>query len=177
MVSNFGRVIPKILEMVLTALSSGPDIREWSGKVKNTDLPVDQPPAIAFTASADVLLPAVLEKLQNRAIRIITDSPYDAPAKPLLKQLRPSTAEIIRQESASMVCKAINGQMPAYLSSLDQNIGIQARLKPWGNQPVERIIKPSISVVGDSLLRNVRKRVLTYEENCLTSRLKNLFQV
>ena len=58
-------------------------------------------------------------KLQNRVIRIITDSSYDAPAKPLLRQLRlPSIAEMIRQESASMVHKAINGQAPTYLSSL-----------------------------------------------------------
>ena len=60
-----------------------------------------------------------LEKLQNRAIRIITDSPFDAPAKPLLRQLRlPSIAELIHQESAGMVYKAMNGQPPAYLSSL-----------------------------------------------------------
>ena len=60
-----------------------------------------------------------LEKLQNRVIRIITDSPYDAPAKPLVRQLRlPSIAEMIRQESASMIYKAINGQAPTYSSSL-----------------------------------------------------------
>ena len=64
-----------------------------------------------------------LEKLQNRAIRIITDSPYDAPAKPHLRQLRlPSIAEMILQESASMVYKAINGQVPTYLSSLFNSI-------------------------------------------------------
>ena len=44
---------------------------------------------------------------------------YDAPAKPLLRQLRlPSIAELIHQESAGMVYKAINGQAPVYLSSL-----------------------------------------------------------
>ena len=64
-----------------------------------------------------------LEKLQNRAIRIITDSPYDEPAKPILRQLRlPSIAEMIRQESAGMVYKAINSQAPAYLSSLFNRI-------------------------------------------------------
>ena len=63
-----------------------------------------------------------LEKLQNRAIRIMTDSPFDAPAKPLLRQLRlPSIAELIRQESAGMVYKAINGQAPVYLSSLSNS--------------------------------------------------------
>ena len=64
-----------------------------------------------------------LEQLQNRVIRIITDSPYDAPAKPLLRQLRlPSIAEMIRQEPASMVYKAINSQAPTYLSSLFNSI-------------------------------------------------------
>ena len=37
----------KINEMAL-------DIREWSGKVKHAELPMDQPPAVAFTAFADV---------------------------------------------------------------------------------------------------------------------------
>ena len=47
-----------------------------------------------------------LEKLLKRVIRIITGSPYDEPAKPLLRQLRwPSIAEMIRHESASMVLK------------------------------------------------------------------------
>ena len=55
--------------------------------------------------------------------RIITDSPYDAPAKPLLRQPRlPSIAEMIRQESASMVYKAINGEAPTYLYSLFNSI-------------------------------------------------------
>ena len=60
-----------------------------------------------------------LEKLQNRVIRITTDSPYDAPAKPLLRQLiLPSVAVMILQESGSMIYKAINGQTLLYLSSL-----------------------------------------------------------
>ena len=64
-----------------------------------------------------------LEKLQNRTIRIITDSPYDAPAKPLLIQFKlPSIAEMIRQESSSMVYRAINGQAPPYLSRLFNSI-------------------------------------------------------
>ena len=51
------------------------------------------------------------------------DSPYDAPAKPLLRQLRlPSIVEMIGQESTSMVFKAIIGQAPMYLSSLFNTI-------------------------------------------------------
>ena len=73
--------------------------------------------------TCEITTQCTLEKLQNRAIRIITDSPYDAPAKPLQRQLRlPSIAEMIRQESASMVYKAINGQAPAYLLSLFNSI-------------------------------------------------------
>ena len=70
-----------------------------------------------------VISRCTLEKLQNRVIRIIADSPYDEPAKPLLRQLRlPSIAEMIRQESASMVYKEINGQAPTYFQSLQYHI-------------------------------------------------------
>ena len=34
------------------------DIRDWCGKAKHKELPVDQPPAAAFTASADMWLRA-----------------------------------------------------------------------------------------------------------------------
>ena len=51
------------------------------------------------------------------------DNPCDAPAKPLLRQLRlPYIAEMISQKSVSMVYKAINSQAPAYLSSLFNSI-------------------------------------------------------
>ena len=74
-------------------------------------------------SSCGVTSRCALETLQNKVIRIITDSPYDAPAKPLLRKLGlPSIAEMIRQESASMVYKAINGQGPTYLSSLFNSI-------------------------------------------------------
>ena len=54
---------------------------------------------------------------------MIMDSLYDAPAELLLKQLRlPSIAEIIHQESASMVYKGISGQAPPYLSSLFNSV-------------------------------------------------------
>ena len=48
----------------------------------------------------------ILEELQDRSVRIITNSPYDAPAEPLLKCLGwPSVNDMIYQESASMVYK------------------------------------------------------------------------
>ena len=58
-----------------------------------------------------------LDKLQNRAIRIITNSAYDVSVGPLLKQLQlPSISDIIKQESASMVYKALNAEAPIYLA-------------------------------------------------------------
>ena len=61
----------------------------------------------------------ILERLQHRSERIITDSPYDAPAEPLLKSLGlPSINEMAHQESASMVYKAVDNQTPIYLTTL-----------------------------------------------------------
>ena len=60
-----------------------------------------------------------------RVMRIIMDCPYDAPAKPLLRQLRlPRIAEMICQVSASMVYTASNGQVPTYLSSIFNSISV-----------------------------------------------------
>ena len=48
----------------------------------------------------------ILDKLQNRSVRIITNSPYDAPSEPLQKSLGlPSVNDMIYQEPASMVYK------------------------------------------------------------------------
>ena len=58
-----------------------------------------------------------LDKLQNRAIRIITNSAYDESVGPLLKQLQlPSISDMIKQESANMVYKALNAEAPIYLA-------------------------------------------------------------
>ena len=52
-----------------------------------------------------------LDKLQNRVIRIITNSAYDASVVPLLRQLRlPSISDTIKQESTSMVFKALKAE-------------------------------------------------------------------
>ena len=58
-----------------------------------------------------------LDKLQNRAIRIITNSEYDVSVGPLLKQLQlPSISDMIKQESVSMVYKALTAEAPIYLA-------------------------------------------------------------
>ena len=60
-----------------------------------------------------------LQKLQNRAARIITDSNYDAPSKPLIETLGWMTIEkVIQRETLVMVFKSVNGLSPQYLSEL-----------------------------------------------------------
>lgn len=69
-----------------------------------------------------------LQKLQNRAARIITNSSYDAPAEALIKELKwPTARDMIRTETATIVFKSINNLAPDYLSHLfirnsDRNI-------------------------------------------------------
>ena len=61
----------------------------------------------------------ILEGLHDRSVRLITNSPYDAPAEPLLRSLGlPSVNDKIYQEPASMVYKAVNNQVPIYLTTL-----------------------------------------------------------
>ena len=60
-----------------------------------------------------------LQKLQNRAARIITGSNYDAPSKPLIESLGWKTInDMIQFESRVMVFKSLNRLTPQYLSDL-----------------------------------------------------------
>ena len=60
-----------------------------------------------------------LQKIKNRAARIITSSRYDAPSKMLIKQLGWRTIkEMIQYESRVMVYKAVNGLAPQYLQDI-----------------------------------------------------------
>ena len=61
----------------------------------------------------------ILQKLQNRAARIVTNSSYDAPADTLIQRLNwPDIAEIIKRETATIVYKSLNGLVPTYLSDI-----------------------------------------------------------
>ena len=61
----------------------------------------------------------MLQKLQNRAARIVTNSSYDAPAANLIEELNWSTVhDVIKQETATIVFKSISGLAPTYLSIL-----------------------------------------------------------
>ena len=63
-----------------------------------------------------------LQKLQNRAARILTFSSYDTSADPLLEQLNWKRLDTRRQiQVATMVYKSIHGLAPDYLGSLFTN--------------------------------------------------------
>ena len=60
-----------------------------------------------------------LQKLQNRAARIVTNSSFDSPSRPLIERLGWKAIEqLISNESKTMVFKSLNGLAPQYLSSL-----------------------------------------------------------
>ena len=64
-----------------------------------------------------------LQKLQNRAPRIATNSPYDAPPQSLLEKLGCQTIrELIYMETATMVCRSIDNEAPDYLSTLFERL-------------------------------------------------------
>ena len=59
-----------------------------------------------------------LQKLQNRAARIVTSSPFDTPAAPLLQRLGwPSIEKLINQENCKMVYKSLNDLAPENLGN------------------------------------------------------------
>ena len=60
-----------------------------------------------------------LQKLQNRAARIITNSSFDAPGRPLTEEMGWKTIdELITCESKTMVFKSLNQLAPEYLCGL-----------------------------------------------------------
>ena len=60
-----------------------------------------------------------LQKLQNRAARIITNSSFDTPSRQLIELLGWKTSEqLIDSQSKTIVFKSLNGQAPQYMESL-----------------------------------------------------------
>ena len=60
-----------------------------------------------------------LQKLQNRAARIVTNSSFDAPSRPLITRLSWKTIEqLISYESKTMVFKSLNELAPQCQSSI-----------------------------------------------------------
>ena len=64
-----------------------------------------------------------LQKLQNRAARIVTNSPYRMSAPPIIKQLGWLTVnDLIETETLKMVYRSINHEAPDYLTGLFQRL-------------------------------------------------------
>ena len=60
-----------------------------------------------------------IAKLQHRAAKLITNSPFDASPLPVIRALGWSTVrEIIDLESARIVYKSLNGDAPSYMSNM-----------------------------------------------------------
>ena len=60
-----------------------------------------------------------LQKLQNRAARIVMSSRYDAPSKPLLQKHEWKTiVELIANETKMMVFKSLNDFGPQYMHNM-----------------------------------------------------------
>ena len=61
----------------------------------------------------------MLQKLQNRVARIVTNSSYGAPAANLIEELKwPTVHDMIKQQTATIIFKSISGLAPTYLSAL-----------------------------------------------------------
>ena len=60
-----------------------------------------------------------LQKLQNRAARIVKNISYDARVDILIEKLNwPTISEIIKRETTTMVYRSLNGLVPMYLSNI-----------------------------------------------------------
>ena len=60
-----------------------------------------------------------LQKVQNRAARIVMNSSFDSPSRPLIVSLGWKTiSELVDEESRSMVYKSLNGLAPQYIRNL-----------------------------------------------------------
>ena len=58
-----------------------------------------------------------LQRLQNRATRIVTDSDFDTSAAPLIQDLGwPTIEQLIHRETSTITYKCLNQLAPAYLS-------------------------------------------------------------
>ena len=60
-----------------------------------------------------------MEKLQNRAAKLVTYSPFDAIALPVIRALQwPTAREVIDFESQKMVLRSLKGDAPSYMNEM-----------------------------------------------------------
>ena len=116
---------PYGLSAILTQTTPGQDDRKVIAYVSRSLTPVER--RYSQTERKALAIVWAVERLHTylygssftlyAAIRIITNSAYDVSVGPLLKQLQlPSISDMIKQESASMVYKALNAEAPIYLA-------------------------------------------------------------
>ena len=62
---------------------------------------------------------SALQKIQNRAARIVTNSPYDASAAPQIQKIGwPTINTLVKKETATLIHKSLNSLAPDYLRNL-----------------------------------------------------------
>ena len=77
--------------------------------------------------NAGVSIIGKLKKLQNRAAKLITNSPFDASQLPVIRALGWSTVrETIDLESERIVYKSLNGDAPSYMSDIFTKVNVSA---------------------------------------------------
>ena len=77
-----------------------------------------------------------LQRLQNRAARIVTKIRYDASAKPITKTLGWHTvSEIIKMKTLSMVYKSINDLAPNYLTETFSRLSDKVKRELRSSRP------------------------------------------
>ena len=81
----------------------------------------------------------ILEKLQNRSIIVIVDSPYEAHANPLRNQLRlPAVTAMIHQETARMVHRTQSSQTLQHIFNLFDSI-FEARIRTFRTSSLNKL--------------------------------------
>ena len=108
-----------------------------------------------------------MQKLQNRAVRVITRSPYDAGANPLLDSLHLDNLSLRRKKiKAKIMFKILKGDAPAYLQNLFSARGTRydlrnSEIKLNLPKPRTNYLKRSLCYSGalpwNSLPQNMRR--------------------
>ena len=89
-----------------------------------------------------------LQKLQNRAARIVTNSAYDASALPVIRKLSwPTINELIESETLEMVYKSVNDQAPSYLAEMFVRLSHSSR-RELGNTKTDLAVPRRKSAFG-----------------------------
>ena len=76
------------------------------------------------------------QNLQNRAARVVTNSPYEAPSLPLIKQLCwLDIQRMINIETTNIVPNSLHNEVPDYLQGLFTMVSDKCN---WGNHAIPK---------------------------------------